>query len=137
VKLLEAQASLNQLTIHKQFLNTTPHKLLGDPGRIRLILINLIGNAIKFSEKGGVTVCLNTDMVSKNSALVLIQVIDEGISVPKNELEFIFEAFAQAEVSTTRQFGGKGLGLTISRQIVEMRGGTIGVENNSGPGSTF
>ena len=137
VKLLEAQASLNQLTIHKQFLNTTPRKILGYPGRIRQILTNLIGNAIKFSEKGGITVCLNTDLVSKNSALVLIQVIDEGISVPKDELELIFEAFAQADVSTTRQFSGTGLGLTISRQLVEMMGGKIGVENNSGPGSTF
>jgi CheY-like chemotaxis protein len=137
VKLLETQASASQLTIHKEFLETTPHRIWGDPGRIRQILTNLIGNAIKFSEKGDITVCLNTEMVSENKVLVLIQVIDAGISVPKDEQEHVFEAFVQADDSTTRRFSGTGLGLTISRQLVEMMGGQIGVENNSGPGSTF
>lgn len=137
VSLFETQANAKQLSMHTELLNTSQRELLGDPGRIRQILTNLIGNAIKFSENGSITVCLNTEAVSENVALARIQVIDTGIGIHEDELEHIFDAFIQADASTTRRFGGTGLGLAISKQLVEMMGGEIGVEINSGSGSTF
>ena len=137
VSLLETQAREKGLAIYTQIPTATPREFLGDSGRIRQVLTNLIGNAIKFSENGYITVCLSTEALDEEKTQARIKVIDAGIGVPEDELEHIFEAFVQADSSTTRRFGGTGLGLTVCKQLIEMMDGEIGAENNSGPGSTF
>ena len=114
----------------------------GDPLRIRQILINLLGNAIKFTEKGEVTITFirPEESISKDGKQYLpisIAVKDTGIGIPAEKLATIFESFTQADSSTTRKYGGTGLGLTISKNLAEMMGGTLSVASQSGRGSTF
>jgi len=114
-----------------------PAAVVGDPGRLRQILTNLIGNAIKFTERGGVGV--RAQMIDQNisSASFSFEVTDTGIGIPVEKRQQIFEAFAQADSSTTRRFGGTGLGLTIAKHFCEMMGGAIHVVSEPGVGSTF
>ncbi len=114
-----------------------PETLIGDPLRIRQVLLNLIGNAIKFTRQGSVAV--DVKIVAKNSAglTLSIAISDTGIGIPNDRLDAIFHAFTQADGSTTRHFGGTGLGLTISSQLVELMGGKLSVESQEGQGSTF
>jgi len=114
-----------------------PEAVRGDPTRLRQVLVNLVGNAIKFTEKGEVVVTV--DPVAENDEQVELHfaVSDTGIGIPPEKLETIFEAFAQADGSTTRKYGGTGLGLAISHQLVEMMGGRIWVESELGKGTTF
>jgi signal transduction histidine kinase/uncharacterized protein HemY/ActR/RegA family two-component response regulator len=114
-----------------------PPHLLGDPTRLSQVLINLSGNAIKFTDKGSVTV--KCKLLDKTDTTVNLEfsVADTGIGIPANKLDAIFESFTQAESDTTRKFGGTGLGLTISRQLVNLQGGKIWVESVPGKGSTF
>ena len=114
-----------------------PTALVGDPGRLRQILTNLIGNAIKFTERGEVSVRVQVIGQSISSALFSFEVTDTGIGIPAEKREQIFEAFAQADSSTTRRYGGTGLGLTIAKHFCEMMGGTIDVVSELGVGSTF
>jgi PAS domain S-box-containing protein len=118
-----------------------PRGLKGDPTRIRQILINLVSNAIKFTDRGGITVSTRLKgMEEKDGARVHtieFSVKDTGIGIPKDKHRLIFEAFEQADVSTTRRYGGTGLGLTICRALVTMMGGTIWVESDPGKGSEF
>src|SRR6516225_3598173 len=114
-----------------------PTALLGDPGRLRQILTNLIGNAIKFTEHGGVGIRAQMIDQSATSASFSFEVTDTGIGIPAEKREQIFEAFAQADSSTTRRYGGTGLGLTIAKHFCEMMGGTIDVVSELGVGSTF
>jgi signal transduction histidine kinase/DNA-binding response OmpR family regulator len=111
--------------------------LVGDPGRLRQILTNLIGNAIKFTERGEVGVRVQMIDESVSSASFSFEVTDTGIGIPAEKREQIFEAFAQADSSTTRRYGGTGLGLTIAKHFCEMMGGTIHVVSEPGVGSTF
>jgi signal transduction histidine kinase/CheY-like chemotaxis protein/DNA-binding LacI/PurR family transcriptional regulator/HPt (histidine-containing phosphotransfer) domain-containing protein len=111
--------------------------LIGDPARLRQVLVNLAGNAIKFTQQGEVVIQAEPVDESPNHVTIHFSVQDTGIGIPKERLGAIFDRFTQADSSTTRRYGGTGLGLTISKQLVEMMGGTIGVESQPGYGSTF
>ena len=114
-----------------------PDTLLGDPLRIRQVLLNLVGNAIKFTSTGEIAVDAEILQKSTSKLTLAIAVRDTGIGIPAERLQAIFHAFAQADNSTTRQFGGTGLGLTISRQLVQLMGGEISVVSEPGHGSCF
>lgn len=111
--------------------------ILGDPLRFERILINLIGNAIQYTDAGSVTVRTRIESETDSAAVVYCEVIDTGIGIEKEKLGSIFEKFTQADTSNTRRYGGTGLGLTITRELVELMGGTIGVESTPGEGTTF
>ena len=114
-----------------------PDIYLGDPTRIRQVLINFIGNALKFTEKGNI--CLNVEIQEHhgNSFILNFSVTDTGIGIPADKLQNLFESYHQADISTTRTYGGTGLGLTISKKLVELMGGKVSVSSKVGKGSTF
>lgn len=114
-----------------------PELLIGDPGRLRQIIVNLVGNAIKFTEKGEVVVEVCTQARTASRTILHFFVRDSGIGIPKEKQQAIFEAFTQADASTTRRFGGTGLGLAIASQLVRLMGGSIWVESEPGQGATF
>jgi signal transduction histidine kinase/CheY-like chemotaxis protein len=114
-----------------------PEALLGDPGRIRQILVNLIGNAIKFTDFGEIFVGIEEESQTSNSTLLHFSVKDTGVGIPVEKQKTIFEAFSQADGSMARKYGGTGLGLTICTRLVNMMGGNCWVESQIGQGSTF
>ncbi|MHB8273145.1 MHYT domain-containing protein, partial [Bradyrhizobium sp.] len=114
-----------------------PAFVLGDKGRLRQVVLNLIGNAVKFTEQGEVALKVQVDLIEEKFCTLHFMVSDSGIGIPADKLESIFESFSQADTSTTREFGGTGLGLTISRYLVQMMGGRIWVESLLGRGSCF
>jgi CheY-like chemotaxis protein/anti-sigma regulatory factor (Ser/Thr protein kinase) len=114
-----------------------PDDLRGDPGRLRQILVNLLGNAVKFTERGEVNVTIERESGDAETVWLRFSVADSGIGIPADRLETIFKPFAQGDASITRRYGGTGLGLTIARQLVEMMQGRITVESAVGHGSTF
>jgi CheY-like chemotaxis protein len=114
-----------------------PTRLRGDPGRLRQVLLNMLGNAIKFTDRGQVGVQVSSVSESETQAVVRIAVVDTGIGIPADRQAAVFESFTQADGSTTRRFGGTGLGLTISRQLVQLMHGQIGLHSVPGEGSTF
>jgi signal transduction histidine kinase/DNA-binding response OmpR family regulator len=114
-----------------------PNTLVGDPYRLRQVLVNLVSNAIKFTEHGEVLVRVRGTVHDNHTVTLHMSVTDTGIGIPADKQSVIFEAFTQADGSTTRRYGGTGLGLTISAQLVSLMGGTIWVESAPGHGSTF
>ncbi len=114
-----------------------PAQVLGDPGRLRQILMNLVGNALKFTHEGEIFLKGEKLGEDRNTIVLKFSVKDTGIGIPKEKQDLIFESFSQADGSTTRKYGGTGLGTTISKQLVELMGGTIGIESEPGKGSTF
>ena len=117
--------------------NDVPNLLMGDPVRIRQVIINLINNAIKFTHKGYVEIGLKILSVKGDEYELLFFVKDTGIGIPKNKIGFLFELFSQVDAGTARRYGGTGLGLAISKKLVEMMGGRIWVESEEGKGSSF
>jgi len=114
-----------------------PTGIIGDPLRLRQILVNLVGNAIKFTETGEVVVTIDQGIQTETAIELLCTVTDTGIGIPADKLDIIFNSFSQADGGTTRKYGGTGLGLAISKQLVELMGGKIWVESKPGHGSTF
>ncbi len=119
------------------FDNAIPSHVIGDSHRLRQVLTNLVGNAIKFTHGGDVSIRVTALEDDEREIKLMFEVMDSGIGIPEEKQATLFEAFTQADTSTTREFGGTGLGLTISRQLVELMGGKIGVESRPGHGTTF
>ncbi|TAK87857.1 MAG: PAS domain-containing sensor histidine kinase [Aquabacterium sp.] len=136
VQAMGVKAQEKGITLELGFLQALPASIDNDASRLRQIVTNLIGNAIKFTQQGGVQVSLGLRKVS-GGARYVIEVRDSGIGIPADKLDSVFEPFVQAESSTTRRFGGTGLGLTISRRLARAMGGDITVASQLGQGSTF
>lgn len=117
--------------------SSVPDILTGDPGRLRQILLNLVGNAVKFTDQGCITVSVELAGIERDTVTLHFIVSDTGIGIPKNRLNYIFEMFTQADTSTTRRHGGTGLGLNISQQLTRLMGGEIWVESKEHVGSHF
>ncbi|MCH8744448.1 MAG: response regulator [Chloroflexi bacterium] len=126
-----------RLELNCQVSPDLPRMVVGDPVRVRQIITNLLGNAIKFTASGEVSIHVEPEPDSENPGAVSFCVSDSGIGIPEDKLEAIFDTFTQADTSTTRQYGGTGLGLTICRHLVDFMGGRIWVESETGKGSTF
>jgi len=137
VDILGAAARDKSLPLNMEFGDDIPGDLLGDPHRLRQVLTNLVSNAVKFTERGSVSISAIAEEVSEEFATVRICVKDTGIGIFQDRLNAIFESFTQADGATTREYGGTGLGLAISKQLVELMGGEIWVESTPGQGSTF
>jgi signal transduction histidine kinase/DNA-binding response OmpR family regulator len=137
VVLLAERADSKGLEVACLVYHDVPTALRGDPGRLRQILMNLVSNAIKFTAQGEVVVQARLAEALADAVLVRFEVSDTGVGIAPEALERLFQSFSQADSSTTRQYGGTGLGLVIAKQLSEMMGGSIGVDSTPGQGSTF
>ncbi len=135
--LLALKAQDKQLELICMIEPEVPLMLRGDSGRLRQIILNLAGNAIKFTRKGEVAIKVRREYETEKHAVLRVEVSDTGIGIPEDRINVLFTPFTQADASTTRQFGGTGLGLAISKKLVELMGGTIGINSKKGEGSTF
>jgi signal transduction histidine kinase/DNA-binding response OmpR family regulator/streptogramin lyase len=142
---LAARAGDKGLDLLCRVAPEVPDELVGDPGRLRQVVINLVGNAIKFTAQGEVAIEIENERGTTEGVMLHLRVADTGIGIPQDKQKAVFQAFEQADVSTTRKYGGTGLGLTISRRLVELMGGRIWLESPRadlpagapGPGSMF
>jgi signal transduction histidine kinase/ActR/RegA family two-component response regulator len=136
ISLLRVRALEKGLTLESRWLGAEPRMIRTDPARFRQLLMNLVSNALKFTKTGSVQILAEL-LPEEPQAMLKVQVIDTGIGIPADKIQSIFNPFVQADSSVTREFGGTGLGLTISRRIAEALGGTIHVESIVGRGSNF
>ena len=136
-RMLGLAARQKGLKLEWRATSNVPKRVVGDPGRVRQILVNLVGNAIKFTAQGSIDILLGASEVTDTSALLSIAVQDSGIGIPPEKQRTIFEAFTQADSSTSRRYGGTGLGLAITARLAALMGGKIWVESAVGKGSTF
>ena len=136
---IAASAEAKSLDLTLEIAADVPYAVIGDPVRLRQIALNLLGNAIKFTETGGVSVSVTASPIPAlvSGSLVTFSIADSGIGIPEDAKQGLFTPFTQAESSTTRRFGGTGLGLSICRRLVDLMGGTIGVESKPGAGARF
>ena len=143
IALMSARAKEKGLSLEARVDDAVPAYLKSDPGRLRQVLLNLMGNAVKFTEQGGVTIEIRalpravTDDAERGAADLEFRVADTGIGMSESARSKLFGSFVQADSSISRRFGGTGLGLAICKRIVELMGGTIGVDSEEGRGSTF
>ena len=141
MEVVEVRTAAKGLWLRQAIAPDVPRYLIGDPNRLRQIIINLLGNAIKFTEQGGLDIKVELDPEQApdkaSPGRLRFSITDTGIGIPEDKLGLIFESFTQADSSTTRKYGGTGLGLTISKQLVELMDGRIWVESQPGVGSTF
>jgi two-component system sensor histidine kinase/response regulator len=137
VRTLALRAHLKNLELACHIEANVPDSLLADAGRLRQILINLVGNAIKFTERGEIVVHAYRESSTDAEVVIHFEVADTGIGIPPEKVAQLFHAFTQADASTTRKYGGTGLGLAISQQLVTMMGGRLWVESKPGQGSIF
>jgi len=137
VELLAEKAENKGIQLACLLHSDIPHETKGDPGRFRQVLINLLGNAVKFTEQGEVVVRVNTVHDSQEGTVIRVEVADTGIGIPEEHQDRLFQSFTQADSSTTRKYGGTGLGLAICKQLVGLMGGQIGFNSEPGKGTTF
>ncbi|HSA93392.1 MAG TPA: response regulator [Terriglobales bacterium] len=137
VRVLALRAREKRLELACHVHADVPDALVSDPGRLRQIVMNLVGNAIKFTERGEVVVHVEMESATRNEVQLRFAVRDTGIGIPAGKQAMIFDPFAQADASTTRKYGGTGLGLAIVQQLVELMGGRVWVESGEDRGSTF
>lgn len=137
ISLMKPLAAAKKLSLSFEMTGAVPARMNGDPMRLRQVLTNLIGNAIKFTQEGGVSVRSAVVQGKEGREAIRIEVLDTGIGIAAEDQQHIFDPFAQADDSITRRYGGSGLGLAICKQVVYMMGGEIGVDAESGKGSRF
>jgi PAS domain S-box-containing protein len=137
LKMFRAGSAAPDVQLSSDIRRDTPDLLAGDPTRLRQVLINLVGNAMKFTRRGEVKLLVTPVSMESDRVVLRFSVSDTGIGIPEDKQKIIFEAFSQADASTTRRYGGSGLGLSISNQLVHLMGGQIEVESRPKAGSTF
>jgi len=141
--LFNIQSSLKELaTANKNYFNleideTIPDNLIGDPTKISQIILNLINNALKFTQNGNVNVIAKLFAITEENATVYFEIVDTGIGIPEDKLQTVFESFSQGSIEVNRKYGGTGLGLTIVKKLIELLGGEIKLKSEVGKGSTF
>jgi CheY-like chemotaxis protein len=137
VRMMRVSAEARGLALEAEVADSVPALVRGDAGRLRQILVNLCGNAVKFTERGGVTVVVTAAESAMGGVMLRLEVRDTGVGIPVNRVHTLFRPFSQVDASTTRRYGGTGLGLSIVRRLAELMGGEAGVESREGAGSTF
>ena len=135
--IMRVRALDKQLAFEVEYATAIPATIQSDPTRLRQVLMNLVGNAIKFTERGRVRLVVHCDRPSAPQPKIQFTVSDEGIGISADQIGRLFRPFSQADSSTTRRFGGSGLGLVICKRLLDMMGGTISVESVPGKGSAF
>jgi signal transduction histidine kinase/CheY-like chemotaxis protein len=137
VRMMRVSAQDKGLGLKAEVADSVPAVVRGDAGRLRQILVNLCGNAVKFTEQGSVTVAVSAVPSAMGGMMLRLEVRDTGVGIPANRVHTLFRPFSQLDASTTRRYGGTGLGLSIVRRLAELMGGEAGVESREGVGSTF
>ncbi len=136
-EIISIKAEQKELRFHLFIDNDVPTKVKGDPGRLRQILVNLSGNAVKFTEKGDVSIGVHKEQETDSEITLRFEVTDTGIGIPNDKAKKLFQSFTQADTTISRKYGGTGLGLSISKKLTKLMGGKIGLNSNEGEGTTF